>query len=75
MLSQDGRVGQKNWFAIFKVKVTARAYIIKICPFLLYRLLFDVFATKLGLMVHHRKLECSVNKWIAVYKGKVTANV
>ena len=29
---------QKNWFAVFSVKVTARAYIIKILLFLLYLL-------------------------------------
>ena len=59
-------VVQKNWFSVFKVRVTARAYIIKIWLFLQY--LNDSFcyifgtavpiAIKLGLIVQHCKLEC-----------------
>ena len=33
----------------------------------------DPFATNLGLMVHHHKLEYLVESWIAVFKVKVTA--
>ena len=44
---------------IFKVKITARAHMIKLWLFLL---LFESLATKLGLMIHHRKPECPVNK-------------
>ena len=52
---------QKNWFFIFNVEVTARAYIIKIWQFLLY-LLKCWSAIKLGLRVQHHKLECPVEE-------------
>ena len=41
-------VMQKDWFAVFKVKVTARAHMIRIWQ----------FATKLDFMVHYHKPEC-----------------
>ena len=47
----------KDWLAIVKVNVTAKARMIQIWQFLLY---FDSLATKLGLMIHHRKPECHV---------------
>ena len=49
-------VMQKNWFTIFNVKVTARAYIIKIWLFLLYLLTCNQtwFDSK------HHKPECPV---------------
>ena len=31
-----------------------------------------LFATKLGLIVQHHKLECSVEKWVTAFKVKVT---
>ena len=33
----------------------------------------DPFATRLGLLVSHRKLECPLKNWITVFKVKVTA--
>ena len=51
-------VMQKDWFAIFKVKVTERAHMIKIWQFLLYLLNCLCFCYKLGLTVHYLKLEC-----------------
>ena len=36
---------------------------------------YYLFATKLGLMVHHHKLECLLKHLYAVYKVKVTAKV
>ena len=55
-------VMQKTWFTVFSVKVTVRAYIIKIWLFLLYLLNAGQFATKLGLIVQHHKSECLVEK-------------
>ena len=52
------------FFALFKVKVTARAHMIKI--WLLY---FDSLATKLGLMIHHHKPECPVKKIGLLHSG------
>ena len=61
---------QKNWFIIFNVKVTATAYIIIIWPFLLYLLTAGLFATKLGLIVEHQKLECPMEKWDYCVEGQ-----
>ena len=66
------RVMWKNW-CIFKVKVTARAYIIKYDNFCCICETSAPFATKPGLMVNHYKLEYPVKNWIAVFKVKVTA--
>ena len=52
----------KNCFTIFNVKVTARAYMIKIWLFLLYFLNCGPFATKLGLIVQDHKRKCPVVK-------------
>ena len=47
--------------AIFKVKVPARAHMIKI--WLCYVIwTVDSLATKLGLMIHHQKPECPMKK-------------
>ena len=61
---------QKNWFTVFNVKVTARAYIIKIWLYLLYLLnswsvcnetSFDSTASwKMGLL-HQRRFKMTVN--------------
>ena len=53
---------QKDWFAVLKVKVTARAHMIKLWHFLLYILTANPVATKLGLRVHHHKPECLIEK-------------
>ena len=48
-------VFQKDWFAVFKVKVTVKDNI----KILLFNILTaDPLATKLGLMVHHHKVDC-----------------
>ena len=58
---------QKDWFAIFKVTVTARAHKIKFWQFLLCLWTADPFDTKLGLIVPYckpewfrEKLDCCV---------------
>ena len=50
-----------SWFAVFKVKVTVKVYIIKIwlCCF---SWTTDSFAATLSLMVYHHKLECLVKR-------------
>ena len=61
---------QKNWFTVFNVKVTVRAFMIKIWLFLLYLLNCCYFATRLGLLVQHHKLECPVRKWDYCIQGQ-----
>ena len=59
---------RKNWSATFKIKVTARAYIIKISLFLLYLLTFCscfrnqtwIYGTSLLARVFCEKLDCCV---------------
>ena len=51
-------VMQKDWFDIYKVKVTARAHMIKTWQFLHIFRTADSFATKLGFIVHYHKPEC-----------------
>ena len=53
---------QKNWFTIFNVKVTGRAYIINMTIFTISKIA-GPFATNLGMIVQHHKLECPVEKW------------
>ena len=55
---------QKNWVAIFKVKVIERAYIHNksITVLIIFSKLMILLVTKLGLMVHHHKPRCSVKK-------------
>ena len=53
---------EKDWFAILKVKVIARAHMIKLWHFLLYILTANPVATKLCLRVHHHKPECLIEK-------------
>ena len=52
----------KNWFTVLNVKVTMRAYTIKILLFLLFVLNCWSISTKLGLVVQHHKPECSLEK-------------
>ena len=61
---------KKKPFAIFKVKVTARARIIKIWQFLLYLLNCWSFSTKHGLMVHYHKPECLMKKLDCCVQGQ-----
>ena len=63
-------VVRKNWFTIFSVKVTARAYVIKIWHFLLCLLTAGPFATKLSLIVQHHKLQCPAGKWDYFVQGQ-----
>ena len=62
-------VMQKDWFAIFKVKFTARALMIKIWQFLWYLLNCWSFSTKLGLLVYLLVSQSVLWKnWIVVVK-------
>ena len=55
-------VMRKKMFAIFEVKVTARAHTIKYDSFYCIFWTDDSLATKLGLVVRHHKPECFVEK-------------
>ena len=55
-------VMQKDWLAMFMVKVTARAHMINWTA--------DPFATKLGLMVHYHKPMCLMKKLENPQKSK-----
>ena len=69
-------VMQKNWFTVFNVKVTVKGlYNQNMTISVVSSKLLVLFATKLGLIVQHHKLECPVEKWIAAFKVKVTAKV
>ena len=69
----EHHAGEKNVVAIFKVKVTTRAHMIKYYSFYYIFLTVDSLATKLGLMIHHHKPECLVKKnWITAFRVKVT---
>ena len=50
-------VMQEDWFAIFNVKVTVTAHIIRYC-FYCICCIVDLFANKFHWMVYHHKLEC-----------------
>ena len=63
-------VMQKNWFTVFNVKVTARAYLFKIWLFLLYLLNCWSICNQLGLIVQHHKLERPVEKWDFCIQGQ-----
>ena len=64
-------VMQKDWAAIFKVKVTARAHMIKIWQVLLYLLnWWFFFSTKLGLIKHYHKPECYMEKLDCCVQGQ-----
>ena len=67
-------VFQKDWFAVFKVKVTVKDNI----KILLFNILTaDPLATKLGLMVHHLVVGCLVKRLdcFVVVQVKVTEKV
>ena len=62
---------QKDWFAVFKVKVTVKDNIIKI---ILFNILSELLILlQLGLMAHHLKVDCLVKRldWSVVVKVKV----
>ena len=61
---------QKDWFAIFKVKVTARPHMIKIWQLYCIFWTADPFATKLGLIVHYHKPECFMEKMDCCVQGQ-----
>ena len=54
---------QRNWFTVFNIKVTARAYIIKNMTIsaVPYKLLVGLQPN--CLIVQNHKLECPVEKW------------
>ena len=66
-------VFHKDWFAVFKAKVTVTHNIIKTCLFEYIIWTADP-ATELGLMVHHHKVDCLVKRLdcSVVVKVKVT---
>ena len=68
-------VFQKDWFAVFKVKVTVKNNIIRIRLFNVRAA--DPFASKFGLMAHHQKVDCLVKRLdcCVVVKVKVTGSV
>ena len=68
-------VFQKDWFAVFKVKVTVKSNIIRIRLFNVRAA--DPFASKFGLMAHHQKVDCLVKRLdcCVVVKVKVTEKV
>ena len=62
---------QKNWFTVFNVKVTMRAYISKKWLFLLYLLnCWCPFAARLGFIVQHHKPECPVEQLDFCFQGQ-----
>ena len=63
-------VVQKDWFAIFKVVVTARAHMIKIDNYYGVFWTADPFATKLGLIVYYHKPECFMKKLDCYVQGQ-----
>ena len=48
----------KDWFAVFKFRVTVMAHLIRCDCFYHICWTADLFATKFNWMVHHHKLEC-----------------
>ena len=73
-------VFHNDWFAVFKVKVTGKDYIIKIWPCISWTA--DRFSAKLGLMAHnYHKFIVSWKQWTALlWSGsqgrlKISANV
>ena len=67
-------VVQKDCCAIFKVKATARAHVIKMWQFLYMFWPADPFAPRLGLIVHCHKPECLRRHLIAVFKSRSQQN-
>ena len=66
----------KNWFTIFNVKVTARAYIIKRRPFLLYLLSCWYVCNQIWFVSTASEARVSCGKeWITVFKVKIIAKV
>ena len=63
---------QNDWFAIIKVKVTARPLMIKIWQFQLYILNFWSFCYQ-TLIVHFHMLECFMERLDCCFQVKVTA--
>ena len=66
---------QKDWFAVFKVKVTVKDNIIKI---ILFNILSELLILlQLGLMAHHLKVDCLVKRLdcSVLVKVKVTEKV
>ena len=68
--SHDPECLQKAWFAIFKVKVVARAYMIKNDSFFYTFWTADPFATKFGLIVHYHKPEGHMEKLDCCFQGQ-----
>ena len=66
---------QKDWFAVSKVKVTVKDNQNMTFKYIIWTV--DPFVTKLGLMVHHRKVDCPVKRLdcSVVVQLKVTGKV
>ena len=75
MIIMSQIVFQKDWLAVFKVKVTMKDHITRI--WLSVFRTADPFATKRGLMAHHHKLDCLVKRLdcSVVVKVKITEKV
>ena len=59
----------KGWFAIFKVKVTARVHMIMTVSAIIF-CTADPFVIKLGLMVHYYKPECLMKELDCCVQGQ-----
>ena len=59
---------QKDWFAIFKVKATARAHSDQNMTVSTISSA-DPFATKFGLRAHYHKLDCLVKRLLCCGQG------
>ena len=67
---------QKDWFPVFKVKVTVKDHLIKIwLPNICIFWTADLFATKLGFMAQCHKLDCLVKRLECCIVVKVTGKV
>ena len=64
---------KKNCSAVFKVKVTVKNNMFKICLFNIWTA--DPFASKLGLMAHHHRVDCLVKRLDCSAVVKVTEKV
>ena len=61
---------QKNWFTVFNVKVTVRAYIIKVWLFLVYLLHWWLVCNQIWFYGVAYKQECPVQKWEYCIQGQ-----
>ena len=71
----SGSVMKKDLFAVFKVKVTARAHMVRNDS--VYHIFWtaDLLALKLGLLVHYHKPECLMEKLDCCVQGQGHSNI